>query len=175
MFPRAHAVAYVMMSARIAYYKVYHPVEFYSVYFTAKVANFDEKVMLAGQAAVGDRIDEILQKGKDASKKEEDDIPVLEVAYEMYARGYEFAPARLGISDSLRFIAHEGKVLLPFVAITGVGEGAAKTFHEEYKKRPYETVEEVADRGKINKTALDEMRQHGVLEGLPETAQMSLF
>ena len=175
MFPRAHAVAYVMMSARIAYYKVYHPVEFYAVWFTAKVQYFDEKVILRGQKAVEDRMEEIIRKGKDASKKEEDEFIVLEVAYEMYARGYEFAPARLGISDSLRFLAHDGKVLLPFVAITGVGEGAATTFHEEYLRRPYETVEEISDRGKINKTALDEMRQHGVLEGLPETAQLSLF
>lgn len=175
MFPRAHAVAYVMMSARIAYYKVYHPVEFYAVWFTAKVAYFDEKVILCGQRAVEERLAEIIRKGKDASKKEEDEITVLEVAYEMYARGYEFAPARMGVSDSLRFLAHEGKVLLPFVAITGVGEGAATTFYEEYLNRPYETVEEVRERGKINKTALDEMRRHGVLEGLPETAQMSLF
>lgn len=175
MFPRAHAVAYVMMSNRIAYYKVYYPVAFYSVYFTAKVAYFDEKVILKGKEAIIDHIDEILRKGKDASKKEEDEIPVLEVAYEMCARGYEFAPARLGISDALRFKDHEGKVLLPFVAITGVGEGAAKCFVEEYNKRPYETVEDIGDRGKINKSAMDELREHGVLEGLPETAQISLF
>lgn len=175
MFPRAHAVAYVMMSNRIAYYKVYHPVAFYAVYFTAKVAYFDEKVILKGKDAILDRMDEILRKGKDAAKKEEDEIPVLEVAYEMCARGYEFAPARLGISDPLRFLAHDGKVLLPFVAITGVGEGAAKQFAEEYNKRPYETVEDIADRGKINKSAIDELRQHGVLDGLPETAQISLF
>ena len=175
MFPKAHAVAYVMMSNRIAYYKVYHPVEFYAVYFTAKVAYFDEKVILKGKDAILARMDEILKKGKDMSKKEEDEIPVLEVAYEMCARGYEFEPARLGISDGLRFLSHDGKVLLPFVAITGVGEGAAKVFAEEYKKRPYETVEDISDRGKINKSALDEMRQHGVLEGLPETAQISLF
>ena len=175
MFPRAHAVAYVMMSNRIAYYKVYHPVAFYAVYFTAKVAYFDEKVILKGKDAILDRMDEILRKGKDAAKKEEDEIPVLEVAYEMCARGYEFAPARLGISDPLRFLAHDGKVLLPFVAITGVGEGAAKQFAEEYARRPYETVEDIADRGKVNKSAIDELRQHGVLDGLPETAQISLF
>ncbi|MFR4019258.1 MAG: hypothetical protein ACLT01_08565, partial [Clostridia bacterium] len=95
--------------------------------------------------------------------------------YEMYARGYEFEPARLGISDSLHFLAHDGKVLLPFVAIDGMGENAAKTLVEEYNRRPYETVEEVSDRGKVNKSAIDALRQHGVLDGLPETAQISLF
>lgn len=175
MFPRAHAVAYTMMSARIAYYKVYHPVAFYAVYFTAKVANFDEKVMLGGKLAVEERYKEILSKGKDASKKEEDDLTVLEVAIEMYARGYEFAHARLGISDATRFRAYEGKVLLPFLAITGMGEGAARSFADGYAERPYETVEEVMDRGRVNKTIIEELRRHGVLEGLPETAQISFF
>lgn len=175
MFPRAHAVAYVMMSNRIAYYKVYYPVEFYAVYFTAKVAYFDEKVILKGTAAIENRMDEIIRKGKDASKKEEDELPVLEVAYEMCSRGYEFAPAKLGVSDSLKFLSYEGKVLLPFVAITGVGEGAATVFEEEYRKRPYETIEDVSDRGRINKTALEEMRKHGLFDGLPETAQISMF
>ena len=175
MFPRAHAVAYTMMSSRIAYYKVYYPAAFYAVYFTAKVANFDEKVMLAGKTAVEERYKEILAKGKDASKKEEDDIPVLEAAIEMYARGYEFAPARFGISDATKFLTYEGKVLLPFVAISGMGEGAARSLAEGYADRPYETVEEISDRGKVNKSAIEEMRQHGMLEGLPETAQISFL
>ena len=175
MFPRAHAVAYVMMSFRMAWYKVYYPVEFYATYFSSTVANFDTDTILRGPKACLDRIDAIVAMGNNASAKEQDDILILEVAYEMYARGYEFEPARLGISDSLHFLAHDGKVLLPFVAIDGMGENAAKTLVEEYNKRPYETVEEVSDRGKVNKSAIDALRQHGVLDGLPETAQLSLF
>lgn len=175
MFPRAHAVAYVLMSMREAYYKVYHPLEFYAVYFTSKAANFDEKVILKGQKAVLDRMDEITGMGNDASKKDEADYIVLEVAYEMYARGYEFTPARLGLSDATKFGVHDGKVLLPFVAITGMGEGAAKALARGYEERPYQTVEEVIDRGKVNKTVIEELREHGILEGLPETAQISFF
>lgn len=175
MFPRAHAVAYVLMSMREAYYKVYYPAEFYAVYFTTKVANFDEKVILKGQQAVWDRMTEIEHMGKDASKKEEADITVLEVAYEMYARGYEFAPARLGESDATKFRVNNGRVQLPFVAISGMGEGAATAFAKGYEERPYETVEDIMDRGKVNKTVVEELRAHGVLEGLPETAQISFF
>ena len=175
MFPRAHAVAYVLMSMREAYYKVYYPAEFYAVYFTTKVANFDEKVILKGQQAVWDRMTEIEQMGKDASKKEEADITVLEVAYEMYARGYEFAHARLGESDATKFRVNNGRVQLPFVAINGMGEGAATAFAKGYEERPYETVEDIMDRGKVNKTVVEELRAHGVLEGLPETAQISFF
>ena len=175
MFPRAHAVAYVVMSMREAYYKVYYPVEFYAAYFTTKVANFDARVILAGQKAVEERMDEIIGKGNDASKKEEADLIVLEVAYEMYARGYSFHPARFGISDAVKFTAYDGKVLLPFNAIEGMGEGAAKALAAGYEQHPYDTVEDVCDRGKVNKTVLEELRNHGVLEGLPETAQISFF
>ena len=175
MFPRAHAVAYVLMSMREAYYKVYHPLEFYAVYFTTKAAYFDAGVILRGQKAVEDRMAEIERMGKDATKKDENDYTVLEVAYEMYARGYEFAPARLGVSDALKFRVADGKVVLPFVAIPGMGEQAATAFASEYERQPYETVEDVIDRGKVNKTVVEKLRDHGVLEGLPETAQISFF
>ena len=175
MFPRAHAVAYVLMSMREAYYKVYYPAEFYAVYFTTKIGSFDEKTILEGQKAVEKRMDEIIKLGKDAAKKEEAEYTVFEVAYEMYARGYEFTPARLGLSDATKFGVHEGKVLLPFAAITGVGEKAAQMIVEEYDKRPFETVEDVIDRGKANKTAIEGLREHGVLDGLPEQAQISFF
>lgn len=175
MFPRAHAVAYVMMSYRIAYYKVYYPPEFYAVYFTTKAADFDDKTILQGSLAVQEKMDLIISKGNNASKKEEAEMTVLEVAYEMYARGYEFSPARLGVSDGIKFTTKDGKVVLPFVAVSGVGETAAKALAEEYENRPYETVDEIRERAKINKTAIEELREHGVLKGLPETDQLSLF
>ncbi|MCI7146014.1 MAG: PolC-type DNA polymerase III [Clostridiales bacterium] len=175
MFPRAHAVAYVMMSFRMAWYKVYYPVEFYATYFTSVVANFDCDVILRGGQACLDRIEEIKSMGNNATAKEQGDVLVLEVAYEMYSRGYSFHPARLGLSDATRFTAHEGKVVLPFVAIPGMGEGAAKSFVRAYEEKPYETVEEIGERGKVNKSAIEELRRHGVLEGMPETAQISFF
>ena len=45
MFPKAHAVAYVMMSFRLAYFKL-HPISFYAAYFTMKSSDlmqFDSK------------------------------------------------------------------------------------------------------------------------------------
>lgn len=175
MFPRAHAVAYVMMSYRIAYFKVYYPVEFYSTYFTTKVSEFDADTILKGSAAVLEKMDGILAKGKNATKKEEDEVIVLEVAYEMYARGYEFMEAQLGISHATKFYAKDGKVLLPFVALGGVGESAAKAIVEEYEKQPFETIEEIRERAKANKTAIEALRNHGVLKGLPESDQLCLF
>ena len=175
MFPRAHAVAYTMMSFRMAWYKVYYPQEFYATYFTTKVANFDAETILKGKEAILARMDEITAKGINASAKEKDDYTILEVAYEMYARGYEFTPARLGKSDAVKFDVDDGKVLLPFVAIEGVGETAARAFAEEYAAKPFDTIEEAIKRAKLNKTATEGLRGHGVFAGLPETDQLSMF
>ncbi len=175
MFPRAHAVAYTMMSFRMAWYKVYYPQEFYATYFTTKVANFDAETILKGKDAILARMDEINDKGTNASAKEKDDYTIYEVAYEMYARGYEFTPARLGKSDAVKFGVDEGKVLLPFVAIEGVGETAARAFAEEYQQKPFDTIEEAVKRAKLNKTVVEGLRGHGVFAGLPETDQLSMF
>ena len=175
MFPKAHAVAYVMMSYRIAYYKVYHPAEFYSVLFTTKVSEFDAETILRGARAVLNKIELIEAKGKNATKKEEDEVTVLEVAYEMYSRGYDFAPAEIGKSHATRFLTVEGKVLLPFVALAGVGESAAKAIVVEYEKKPFISVDDMRNRAKVNKTAIEALTNHGVLSDLPETDQLCLF
>ena len=110
-----HAVAlsliHILMSFRMAWYKVYYPVEFYATHFTSTVANFDAETILKGPKAVMDKIEMINAKGNNATPKEKDEVLVLEVAYEMYARGYEFSPARLGKSQALKFWSDEGKVL----------------------------------------------------------------
>lgn len=175
MFPRAHAVAYVMMSYRMAWFKVYYPAAFYAAYFTMKVSNFNDIVIMKGKDAILARIDEIAAKGKGATAKDNDEATVLEVAYEMYARGYEFLPARLGKSQAKKFICDEGKVRLPFRALEGIGDTAAESLAGEYDVRPYETVEEISLRAKINKVAIEALRNHGALAGLQETDQISMF
>ncbi len=175
MFPKAHAVAYVMMSYRIAYYKVYHPMEFYAVFFTTKVSEFDSETILKGAKAIRNKIELIEVKGKNATKKEEDEVTVLEVAYEMYARGYDFSPAEIGTSSATRFLVADGKVLLPFVALTGVGENAAKAITTEFEKKPFLSVDDMRNRAKLNKTAIEALTNHGVLAGIPESDQLSLF
>ena len=61
------------------------------------------------------------------------------------------------------------------MALEGVGDTAAKAFADAYKEKPFETIEEAVSRAKLNKTAVEALRAHGVLEGLPETDQLSLF
>ncbi len=175
MFPRAHAVAYVMMSFRMAWYKVYYPAEFYATYFTSKAADFEADTILKGSGACLDRIDEIAAKGNNATAKESSSAMVMEVAYEMYSRGYRFEKPCLEKSHGLKFWIEDGKLLLPFIALEGVGEGAAKALEDGYREKPFDTIEEAVNRAKLNKTATDALRSYGVFDGLPETDQMSFF
>lgn len=175
MFPRAHAVAYTMMSFRMAWYKVYYPAEFYATYFSSVVADFDEETILKGSDAILEKMDLINAKGQAATAKEGNELTVLEVAYEMYSRGYEFADMELGESDASKFKIKDGKVLLPFMALNGMGETAANSFVDEYKSSPYETIEDIFKRAKISKSLVDALKARGVLKGLPETDQLSFF
>ncbi len=175
MFPRAHAVAYVMMSFRMAWYKVYYPKEFYATHFTSVATDFDAETILKGPEAILEKMEAISAKGSNATPKEKDEVLVLEVAYEMYARGYSFSPARLGKSYATKFWIDEDKVLLPFVVVEGVGDTAARAFADAYDEKPFDTIEEAVIRAKLNKTAVAGLRDHGVFAGLPETDQLSMF
>ena len=175
MFPKAHAVAYVMMSYRIAYFKVYYPPEFYAVHFTMKIDFFNAKVILGGMQSVIDKMDAIKKMGKEATNKEQSEYLVYEVVYEMYARGYEFLPARLGSSAATKFKVEDGKVRLPFRALEGMGETAALSLTDEYKKQRFSSIEDISTRTSVNNTNMETLREYGVLDGLPESDQLTLF
>ncbi len=175
MFPRAHAAAYVVMAYRIAYFKVYYPAAFYAVYLTTKLADFNWEVIKKGINEIEDRINNLLVKGKGMTKKEEDEITVLEICYEMYARGYEFMYPSFQNSYAEKFDVREGKVVVPLCALEGIGENAGKILFEENKTKPFRTVDDVKTRGKANKVAIEAMRENEMLKGLPEADQISFF
>ena len=93
----------------------------------------------------------------------------------MYARGYEFLPARLGNSQALKFSVEDGKVRLPFRALEGMGETAASSLVDEYEKQYFTSEQDIMGRTSINLTNLETLRQHGVLEGIPESDQIDFF
>lgn len=175
MFPRAHAVAYVIMSYRIAWYKVYYPREFYAVLFTAKINDFNWDVIKRGPQAILDQMDAVLRKGKNATPKEVDEIVPFELAYEMYSRGYSFSEPSLEDSEAVHFTVKDGKVQVPLCALAGLGESAGKAIEEEYRKKEFTTVEELQSRAGVNKTAIEAMRENGLLDDLPESDQMCMF
>lgn len=175
MFPKAHAVAYVMMSFRIAYFKVYYPEAFYATYFTIKAADFDGQLILSGKGNIKDKILEIESNGIMATTKEKNLQVVLEVALEMYARGFKFENVDLYKSHSDRFIIGENGILPPLKGLDGVGENAARKIVEEREVSRFMSIEDLVRRGKVSRTVIEALSKHGCLQDLPESNQISLF
>ena len=177
LFPKAHAVAYVMMAFRIAWFKVHEPLAFYSAYFyrRSQKDGFDAAMMTGGIESVKAKIKEI-STNDNATAKEEDLLTTLEVCYEFYLRGFEFLPIDLYESDALRFNIKDGKLLPPFVSVSGLGETAALDIAEGRKGRQFLSVEEFQLAcPKVSKTHIEQLRAAGAFGSLPETSQMTLF
>ncbi len=174
MFPKAHAAAYVMMSFRIAYFKVFHKEAFYATFFTTKAEDFDVDIISKGKKEVLANIKEIEAKGQDASAKEKGVLTVLELAYEMYERGVELLKVDIYQSDAKKFKIIDNKLLPPLISIPGLGETVAEKIAEESVKE-FISLEDFSKRTKASKTVIDTLLAHGCLEGLPKSNQLSLF
>lgn len=175
MFPRAHAVAYVMMSYRIAYYKVYYPEAFYAAFFTAKKDDFDSAKVDKKAIDIFREIKNLEGKGKTLTDKEKNEVILMEVMYEMFSRGFAFLHPRFGISDPLKFTLEDKGIRLPLSAVAGLGENAAKIIAAEYSLKPYASIDDLRERGRANNTAIDSLRFHGTLGDMPESDQMTIF
>lgn len=175
MFPKAHAAAYVMMSFRIAYFKVYHPQAFYATYFTTKASDFDADLAIKGQDHVRRRIKELESMPNDITSKEKNQLTVLEVVLEMYCRGFSFKNIDLYLSDSDNFIVTEDGILPPLKSLDGLGENVARRIVKEREISRFISVEDLVRRAGVNKSVLEVLRDHGCLNGIPVSNQVSLF
>lgn len=174
MFPKAHAAAYVIGAIRLAYYKVYYPLEFYAAMFTVRGDDLDGGIAAKGSEAVKKRIKE-MHAMESMNKGEEDQLTMLEITNEMIARGYEFLPVDLYHSTATTYVPENGKLRLPFVSLKGLGENAAKQLEEAGKKGEYLSVDDVSLRAGVGSGVMDILRANGVLRGLPQTRQVSFF
>ncbi|MDY4490635.1 MAG: PolC-type DNA polymerase III [Candidatus Faecousia sp.] len=177
LFPKAHAVAYVMMAFRIAWFKVHHPLAFYAAYFyrRSQKGGFDAVLMTHGLENVKANI-EAIEGNENATDKDEDLLTTLEVAYEYYIRGFEFLPIDIYRSHATKFLIVDGKLLPPFVAISGLGENAAVSLMEGREGKHFLSIEEVAAAcPKVSKTHIQMLKEAGAFGNLPETSQISLF
>ena len=177
LFPKAHAVAYCMMAFRIAWFKVYHPLAFYAAYFyrRSQKGGFDAALMTGGMEMVKANIDAI-EKNADATNKDEDLLITLEVAYEFYLRGFEFLPIDIYESHATKFLIKDGKILPPFVAVSGLGESAAWDIMNGSKGKKFLSIEEFAAAcPKASKTHIQMLKEAGAFGDLPDTSQVNLF
>jgi DNA polymerase-3 subunit alpha (Gram-positive type) len=175
MFPKAHAAAYVMSAIRLGWYKVNIPIAFYGAMFTVAPGGFDAAIVGKGRGNVVSTIKEIEKMGKEASPKEIASIPSLQLANECMARGIKFLPVDIEKSHSYVFQPENGHLRMPFSALGGLGENAAANIVAARDEEPFFSIEDLKLRGKANKGVIDTLRANGVLDGLSETDQISLF
>lgn len=175
MFPKAHAVAYVLMAYRIAYCKVHHPLAFYAAYFSIRADDFDADLIVQGKEVIKARLREIEQIGNKTSVKEKSLQTILEVALEMFLRGFKLYSIDLYKSDPIRFQVLEDGLLPPLSALQGLGDNAAKNIAEAREQREFLSIDDLRNRSHISKTIVEMLRGHGCLAGLPESDQLALF
>ena len=174
MFPKAHATAYVISAFRIAYFKVHYPAWFYASWFSTKATDFDIEVMIKGYQAIKNRMEEIINKGYDASNKESGILESLRLALEATARGIKIANVDLNNSEAKTFKVDGDILIPPFSTIDGLGDTVAKKIVEERIKAPFLSVEDLQKRAKVSNTIIEKMRMMGILDELNESNQLSL-
>lgn len=175
MFPKAHAAAYVISAVRTAYFKLYHPIEYYATYFSVRAEDFDIDLCCQGYDAIQRRIVEIEQLGFQASTKEKGMLSILEMALEMTARGFSFKSIDLYRSDALRFTVDGDSLIPPFSALQGIGDNAARNIAAAKEQGEFLSIEDFQQKSKASKTAIELLTQMGCFRGLPESNQLSLF
>lgn len=175
MFPKAHAVAYVMMAFRIAYFKVNHPEAFYATYFSVRADEFDADIVVHGEGAVRTYREQIRQKGNDATQKEKNLDVILEMVLEAMLRGISFLHVDIYRSHPQRFLITPEGLLPPLASLQGLGENAANYLAEARTEGEFRSIEDLKTRARLSSAVIDVLQKHGCLQGMSETDQLSLF
>ena len=174
MFPKAHAAAYVISALRLGYYKVYHPLEFYAAYFTAAPDGFDATLVMKGKAAVREWMADF-EKRKDTTQRDNEVYSACQLILEAMCRGIKFLPVKLGKSDGKAFLPENGKIRVPFASLNGLGEAAAENIAEACRAHSITSILELKQYAKLTNGVIDILRNEGVLNGLDETNQITMF
>ena len=176
MFPKAHAAAYVISAFRIAWYKVHMPVYFYASWLTSKATDVDVETMIKGYDDIKNKIIEIENKGYDATNKENGQLESLKVSLEATARNIKFLPVDLNKSLASTWdVADETSIYPPFSSIDGLGDTVAQNIVEEREKKEFLSIEDLQRRAKISTTLIEKMKSMGILDGMEESSQLTLF
>lgn len=179
MFPKAHAAAYIMMALRVAWYKVYHPLAYYTAFFSIRAKQFDYATMCQGVQKLDYEFEKIKAKIDNHTNdpKDKPTFSEMRVVREMYARGFEFMPIDIYKAKAHEFQIIDGKIMPALDSIEGLGDKAAESLEEAIKNNdgPFMSKKEMMEKGDVNKTAIENMTKLGLLEGLPEDNQLSFF
>ena len=175
MFPKAHAAAYVMMAWRIAWCKINYPLAYYAAYFSIRADAFNYEIMCQGRDRLEYYMADYKRRSDSLSQKEQETLKDMKSVQEMYARGFEFMKIDIYRANAHEFQIIDGKLMPSLSTIDGLGDKAADAFVEAAAQGPFLSKDDLRQRSKLSKTVIDLMADLGLLEGLPESNQLSLF
>jgi len=182
MFPKAHAVAYVIMAVRIAWFKVYYPAYYYVSYFTLRCDAYELQTMIKDADGINSRMQEIFVKLNDrnnpASKKEKDIYDCLEICYEMVSRGYKITNINLYKSLATEFRVNpdnDHEIIPPFKVLDGLGDNVAESIVSARDERQFMSKEDLMNRTLLSSTLCKKLEDLGILNDLDDSNQISLF
>lgn len=175
MFPKAHAVAYVTMAWRIAYCKIHYPLAYYAAFFSIRATAFNYEIMCQGKEKLNYYLADYQKRKDTLSKKEQDTLKDMKIVQEMYARGFEFHTMDIYKAKARDFQIIDGKLMPALSTIEGLGDKAADAVEEAAKDGIFLSKDDFRQRTKVSKTVIDLMSDLGILSGLPETNQLSIF
>ena len=176
MFPKAHAVAYVTMAFRIAWFKVHYPLAYYAAFYSIRATEFDSEFMIYGKEKVKAKMKELDLQGNNITAKDKGMYTILEIVLEMYERGFEFLPIDLYKSHSSKFQIEDGKIRPPLSSIAGLGGIASESIYEAAKNEgKFMCIDDLQFKAKIGKSTVELLNKFGCLDGIPQSNQISLF
>lgn len=177
MFPKAHAVAYLIAAIRLMWFKVYHPLEFYATYFTVRGDDIDYDAAVGGRSVAQQHLKQLTVKMREEkTAKDEDVLSSLQIVNEMLSRGYAFLPIRIGKSEAKRYVVEDGKIRLPFMALKGLGEAAAANLEAcTLQGQSYLSMDELQAKCGASSTVMENLYTIGALGDMPRSNQVSFF
>ena len=179
MFPKAHAAAYIMMALRVAWYKIYKPLAYYAAFFGIRAKAFNYETMCQGREKLEFFMADLKRKkaNHEASKKDEDSLGDMKIVQEMYARGFEFLPIDIYTAKAHEFQIIDGKLMPSLDTIEGLGEKAADGLVDAVAAQdgPFVSKNDLREKSKLSKTVIETMSNLGLLNGMPEDSQLSIF
>ncbi len=175
LFPTAHAAAYIISALRLGWFKVHKPLEFYAAYFSAAPDGFDAEFAFLPLPELKERIRALASIGVKATAKEQKTMSAMQILLEMRLRGIEPLPVDLKYSSAKNFLPENGKMRLPLISISGLGDSVAESIEQAMKSGEVFSQLDLIARAKVSKTVLAKLGEMGALGGMPETNQLSFF